>query len=131
MNTPETFQTPMAECHVENGIFVLELTKDAITLEMVKAHFEAVAARPGNLLALPSITFVSNMQSLSKEARDFVSKITEESGTPCSAVVIRSTVAKVFANLFLKISKPSFPTQIFTDKEKAVEWVQKIIAPKP
>lgn len=65
---------------------------------------------------------------MDKEARDYLNQISEEAGTVCSAVVIKSSFAKMLANLFLQISKPSYPTKIFTEEEKAVEWIRQIAA---
>lgn len=130
MSTPEIVHTPMAECYVENGILHLELTNGHLTLELIQAHFDIMEQQPGNWLSLPSILFVSSMRSFNKEARDLVSKTTEAAGTPCSAIIMQSTLAKVLVNLFLQINRPAFPTKIFTNKEKATQWIQEIVAAK-
>lgn len=45
------------------------------------------------------------------------------SHTAAVALVIRSKVAKITGNFFLRINQPDFPVQLFESSEDAVEWL--------
>jgi hypothetical protein len=47
-----------------------------------------------------------------------------------AAILIDSKISSYFANIFLKFSKPKFPTRLFTIEEDAVKWLQEQIQKK-
>lgn len=40
-----------------------------------------------------------------------------------AAILIDSKISSYFANIFLKFSKPKFPTKLFTSEEEALKWL--------
>ena len=44
-----------------------------------------------------------------------------------AAILIDSKISSYFANIFLKFSKPKFPTRLFTNEEDAVKWLKEQI----
>lgn len=44
-----------------------------------------------------------------------------------TAIIIDSKISSYFANIFLKFSKPKFPTRLFTNEEEAVSWLKQQI----
>lgn len=44
-----------------------------------------------------------------------------------AAILIDSKISSYFANIFLKFSKPKFPTRLFTNEEEALNWLQEQI----
>ena len=43
------------------------------------------------------------------------------------AILIRTSVQKVFANIYFKFSNPKTTTKVFTEKEEAVDWLKEQI----
>lgn len=41
-----------------------------------------------------------------------------------AAILIDSKISSYFANIFLKFSKPKFPTRLFTNENEAVIWLK-------
>ena len=68
------------------------------------------------------ITDVSQMSSISREARDFVA---EKGGKRIvkSAIVINGNIQKTLANMFSLFSKPKVETKFFTEIEIAKKWL--------
>ncbi|HEX2394344.1 MAG TPA: STAS/SEC14 domain-containing protein [Bacteroidales bacterium] len=44
-----------------------------------------------------------------------------------AAILIDSKISSYFANIFLKFSKPKYPTHLFTNEEDAVNWLKEQI----
>lgn len=44
-----------------------------------------------------------------------------------AAILIDSKISSYFANIFLKFSKPKFPTRLFTIEDEAVNWLKEQI----
>jgi hypothetical protein len=47
-----------------------------------------------------------------------------------AAILIDSKISSYFANIFLKFSKPKFPTRLFTDENEAVKWLNEQLEKK-
>lgn len=43
------------------------------------------------------------------------------------AILIESRISSSFANLFLRFNKPEVPTRLFTNEDKAIEWLKQQI----
>jgi len=44
-----------------------------------------------------------------------------------AAILIDSKISSYFANIFLKFSKPKFPTRLFTNEDEALKWLKEQI----
>jgi hypothetical protein len=99
------------------------LNKINITLKTAKDEIEIISKFTGNR-KLPMMINISNVQSITKEAREFYSG--EESAKVFSAVgiIVQSPVHEVIGNFFLGINRPSFPVKLFKSEEKAIEWLK-------
>lgn len=60
--------------------------------------------------------------SLNKEARDYAEKYGQDF-IDANAMIVNSHVTKFIFNMYVKLKSPDFPFQVFTDREKAVEWL--------
>lgn len=65
--------------------------------------------------------------SISKDARELMSSTEIEKNRKASAFVIHSLSQKLLGNFYLKVNKPNVPTKLFSDKEKALNWVKEIL----
>ncbi len=63
---------------------------------------------------------------LNKEMRDYAAKVIPEIAKAI-AIISRSAVGKMVANLFFSIKKQPYPVQIFTDEREAKEWLKQYL----
>lgn len=62
---------------------------------------------------------------VSPEARAFSASEEASRNRIAEAILINSVAARLTANFYIRFNKPSTPTRIFTDEQKALEWLRK------
>ena len=97
----------------------LEGTKQHISMlkEYLKKHNIPMPA-----LAISDASQIKN--SVKKEIRDYLSSEALLPICKASALLVNSGISKTVGNFFLTFSQPSYPTKIFTNEKKALEWLQ-------
>ena len=94
-----------------------------ITLEDAKEigakHLEAASG-----IRYPILVDMKNILGLDNDARKYFSA---NDFYLAVAMLIESPVSRVIANFFIGISKPPAPIKMFTSKEKAIEWLKRLI----
>jgi hypothetical protein len=71
----------------------------------------------------PVMTDIREMPPHGKDVRDYFAN--DASDSSCSnAILVSSSISRILANFFLSINKPSIPTRIFTDPDKASKWLE-------
>ena len=75
----------------------------------------------------PLLSDISNVKSVSREAREFFAG--EETGKIISAIglIIKSPISRVIGNFYLSVNRPSFPVKLFTSEEEAIRWLKPFI----
>jgi hypothetical protein len=106
----------------EEGIFCSRFKKSTVDLEMAK---KSVAARLRLTNSQPCKLFmdIRNLKYVSQSAREFSASIESTQFAEACAILAPSMITKLIANFFMSFNKPNLPTQIFTNKEKAFEWL--------
>lgn len=76
--------------------------------------------------AFPSLVDSRGLKSITKDARDFLSSDEARKGVKATAILVAGYLSSTIANFFLKVNvkKPKVPTRIFSDKQKAINWLQ-------
>ncbi|MFC2154943.1 STAS/SEC14 domain-containing protein [Acidobacteriota bacterium] len=68
---------------------------------------------------------INNIKSVTKEARDFSGDEREiNKSLLAMALITVSPISRVIGNLFMGLNKPPYPAKLFSDKEKAIEWLK-------
>lgn len=62
--------------------------------------------------------------SITKEARELVASDEFANLIIAKAVIIYTESHKFLSNLYLTVNKPKIKTKMFTDREKAMEWLR-------
>ena len=81
----------------------------------------------------PIYTIVNNnhkFTTFSKEAQRYLAKdapIVKNKIMRCSAVIVDNLPSRIIARFLLNFYKPRFHMKIFSDYDKAMAWVQKLI----
>lgn len=63
------------------------------------------------------------VRSQSRDARAYFAGPDAERATLAVALLIGSPVSRVLANFFLRLTPQRLPTALFTDEDKALEWL--------
>lgn len=74
----------------------------------------------------PLLVDIRFIRSISKEARDHFSMKGRTANVSAIALLIHSPVSRVIGNFYLGLSKPTVPTRLFTEEEKAKEWLREL-----
>ncbi len=111
---------------MENEILMIKAKPDVeVTLEDAERNFKSASERfnvneKNKALILCDIR---QARPLSKEIRDYYGTEEVVNQTKAFAFIITTPLSKMIANLFIGIRKPPIPMKMFTDKFKAVEWL--------
>ena len=125
MDDTNVLKTNVAEIVLENGILYITTAELNPTLADYEQHLKAIKAKFGALLPLPAVLKnPERAQVLTKDVRDFVVGKEMAEAIQSIAIMQSSMAIRLIANLFFKISKPSYPMQMFSDEAKAVEWLR-------
>ncbi len=110
-----------------DGIIVL-ITKDNTTLDVedVRENAETFGLLSGGKKA-PILIIGGAYSTVTKDARDFMA--TEESlkYSLCEAFLLKYLAQRILINFYIKVNKPIVPTKMFTNEDKAIEWLKAFI----
>jgi hypothetical protein len=122
----ESYRNQNAKFWIEDGILFFEYKMNtAIDLE-VATRVVADRITLQNERHLPVFCDMRGMISIDKAGRDYLAK----SGSlqaKAVALLVNENVSMTLSTFYLEISKPSAPTQIFTDEEEALEYLRGFI----
>lgn len=103
----------IARTHVKRGAIV--------TLDEAKENSKAVMSLEGE--KYPLLVNTHGIKSITKEARDHFAVNNRATKITAMGIVVNSPLTKTVGNFFMKFSKPSVPSKLFSSEEKAVEWL--------
>ncbi len=89
-----------------------------IAKEMVKRRLEYSEG-----ISYPILLSGEGTRAIDKGARDYLSK-EGQVGVLAGAILVHSVYTEFFGNFFLKVTKSEVPAKLFTDKKKALEWLE-------
>ena len=116
-------ETEAARLEIKEGIIYANYKQGVvITLQMAK---DMVTQRMdfAKNISYPAVVFIDGVKSVSKEARDYLAN-EGTVGLIAGALVIKSTYNAFIGNFFLRLTKPPFPSKMFTDINAALEWLE-------
>jgi len=111
---------------VENGILFFEYKPNTILNLDVAKRVVADRIQFQNEKSYPVICDIKGIIDTDKPGRDYLA----QSGsllTKAVALIVHQKVSITISNFYLKISKPTVPTQLFTNKEDAIDFLKKYI----
>ncbi|HTG66261.1 MAG TPA: hypothetical protein VL859_07795 [Flavobacterium sp.] len=68
---------------------------------------------------------LGNVKFITKEARDYADKY-GQNYLKSVAVLVNSHITKYVYNTYIKLKKPIMPFLVFTNREKALEWLLEV-----
>ncbi|EKD52435.1 MAG: hypothetical protein ACD_62C00022G0002 [uncultured bacterium] len=98
----------------ENAMLTLEHAQEVISAYIKSSKGDSV----------PTLVDYSKLKSMGKDAREFFAGRQCQGVVKAMAIVVGSPVSEITASLFVNLSKPKFPTKIFTNKQEAQVWLK-------
>ncbi|MCH2045575.1 MAG: hypothetical protein MK212_15770 [Saprospiraceae bacterium] len=115
--------TPCAEVWLDHdGILYSDFREMIAELHEVQEHMAMVRNYYREYLPLLQIADARKVKQTKKESRDYLAQDDAAQIIKASAVLVKP-LSKIFGNLFIKFSKPPFPTKLFSDEKQAREWL--------
>jgi len=105
----------LVENYIKSGIVVE--TEDLEELKKISA--ELVGNKPYVILVTSG-----ELASFSKEARELSASKAFITNAKAKAIVVDSIAKKIIGNFYLKVNKPYLQTRLFSDREKALQWLK-------
>ncbi len=99
--------------YLHGAIITINIAKD-----IIKQRLDYTGRVP-----YPLLITGEGIRAMDKESRDYSSKEGTE-GVIAAALLGNSVYAEFFGNFFLRLTKPEIPAKMFTDKEKALHWLE-------
>ena len=110
----------------QDGIVRLTWIPNAeVTLASAKESVAAIKTLSQGKIR-PLLVDMRSTKSMDREARAYYVR-PEQKATNAVALLADSAVSRVLANFFLRINKPTIPTQMFTSETEALEWLKTIV----
>lgn len=67
------------------------------------------------------------LSSISKEARELTASKEFAMNTVAKAIIVDTTGHQLIGNFYLNVNKPHIKTKLFTNREKALNWLREIL----
>lgn len=123
---PHITKTPYAEYWIEEGIMHvvwspnLVITID-IAIEMVEERIRLCKGK-----ALPLLIDIRGLASIDTASRKYFACEKSISITTGGALLVESLVSRLAGNIYITVDKPQRPIKLFTNKDKAIQWLKKL-----
>ena len=110
----------------ENGI-LCSIAKKGVrqTLEEAKVYIEEFKKITGGKKVC-LLSDSTDSTPINKEMRDYAAEVIPEIAKAI-AIISRSALGKMTANLFFKIKKQPYPVKIFNEENEAKEWLKQYL----
>jgi hypothetical protein len=113
----------LADIWIEDNIVYITLFCEHLTEQMVEAGIKQRLALTKDK-SYPMFSDIRKIKSITREGRQRLTQKDAAYGTKAVAFLINSKVQEVLFTFFNILHKPPAPSKIFTNKAKALEWLQ-------
>ena len=90
-----------------------------IAEKMVEKRLEAFRGKP-----MPVFVDVRTLGTIDKESREYFASPSACQFITAGAILVKSPITALIANVFQAINRPPVTNRLFTDKEKALKWLE-------
>jgi hypothetical protein len=119
----ESFESPHVSMWLDGDIMCARYVKNLkMTLDVAKS---CVGARLffAKGKSYPLLVDMTGIKSVTADARKYMATV-GVTWVTAGALITGSSLSKTIGNIFLAIDKPAVPTRLFTDEEKARQWLE-------
>lgn len=116
-------ETSIGTHYIENDVLYI-IFKDGVDVDL-EGILESKQARIDLQKGKPMKVLVDmcGLFHISKEAREVAAEDQHTDMSIAMALVSNSLGTRMISNFFIKINKPKTPTKMFTNKDKALLWL--------
>lgn len=117
------FETQGAEVErLEEDVLYVKWLEGGLNLENAKYTLEKIkeAFGEGPFLMLPD---TRAFKSMPKPIRDYFNSQEFVDMVDACAILVDNGISRTIANMALMFMKPKYPTKLFLDKQKALDWL--------
>lgn len=114
-----------AEFWIENGI-IINVYKDGFKqydLTIAKSILHD-RLKVSNGVTMPVYIELKRLNGADEDARRFMASQEAMQYLSAAALVVPDHITKFLANTYHKFHKPGIPTKVFTNKGKAIQWLE-------
>jgi hypothetical protein len=126
MSSRETSTSLMTYLPEEGILIVRAKTGEELTLE----HAKADCALSREMVGDKRVAVLSDVRLLDHhypEVRDFYATEEMQERISAMAVLLDSLPLRLIGNFFIYVSRPPYPTRLFTKEESAIDWLRTFI----
>jgi hypothetical protein len=121
----KTLVTPHYTLAIEEGILIVTYFRGlkidpVMANDIIRVRSDFTESRTYPLLIIDE-----GVLSVDKGARDLFSGNEGTARISASAMIFESTYGKIAGSFFLRVIRPDIPVRVFTQKEKALAWLEK------
>lgn len=109
---------------LENGVFYLVYKQDSVVTLDIAKHIVGTRIEMSDGISRPTLVDVRGMIAVNKEAKKYLAGEEAIRYITAGAIYLDNYLHYLAGNVFLKIDQPAIPSKLFTDKEKALRWLE-------
>ncbi len=123
------FETDYMEIWIEQGIICIVFKKNLILSEEIAKDMVNERLKISNGVIRPLFADISELASVDIKARKYLAGEEAARFISAGAIRVNGLISKLAGNIFLSVDKPLVPSKLFTDRDKAIEWLKKYRKP--
>lgn len=120
------YENEYAQFWITNGILIFEYKPNIILSLEVAQNIVADRIHFQNEKSFPVLCDVRGIVDTEKSGRDYLA----QSGsvlTKAVALIVHQKVSSTISSFYLRINKPTVPTQLFTNQDEALAYLKPFI----
>lgn len=118
-------ETEQAQYWIEDGIFNVIYKPDLLISLDVAKKMVAERLKLTDGKTMPLYTDIRGLISIDTISRKYLAGGEAIKNLSAGAIRVNGLISKLAANIFIVVEKPPVPTKLFTDRDKAIAWLEK------
>lgn len=118
-------ETDYAKFWIENGILFFIFKPGLILSERISKQMVQERLKISNGVIRPMFIDIRHLVSTDIKARKYMASEEAILFISAGAIHVNGLISKLAGNIFITVDKPLVPTKLFTDKDKAIRWLEK------
>ncbi len=121
------WDTKHVHFELEDGVVVVGFKRNLVIVKSVAEEIVIDRLQFIEGKSYPTLADIRIMKSIDKESREYFGALPAQEGVTAGGVLSDSVFSTFLGNFFLSIeflNKSPLPTRLFTNKERAMEWMK-------
>lgn len=117
------YQDSVLKLSIVDGIMMADYLRTIKVDLPLAMHLVTKRIELGGGKSYPVLSDISNLKGMNKEARAYMKKEGYQDIT-AFAIVVNTRLNSMLGSFFMALENPDVPTRIFSDKTKAINWLE-------